>query len=80
MYHTLLCIETCYTLLGIVAIIGIDVGPVSFSLLTAITINYSECKVASFSGPAQLSVTCNTEKRERAAGIFYHVSDVEGRS
>ena len=32
--------------------------------------------IASFPGPAQLSVACSTEKRERGPGIFSHVSDV----
>ena len=37
-----------------------------YSALRINVFNYSECKVASFPGPTQLSVTCNTEKRERA--------------
>ena len=40
----------------------------------------NRCKksLASFPGPAQLSVACSTEKQERAWYI-YHVSDVEGK-
>ena len=39
----------------------------------------NRCKksLASFPGPAQLSVACSTEKQERAWNI-YHVSDMEG--
>ena len=42
---------------------------------TLLLFSSENCNVASFPGPAQLSVACSTEKREEP-GIFSHVSDI----